>query len=405
MKYSKLISLSIILIFAFLIACQKNTAPVAIFTVEPATGNTGTIFVFDASSSSDAEDQISQLQIRWDWENDGTWDTDFSTQKIIQHQFTASGTYTVILEIKDIEGLRDTYSTQVFISNVNHAPEIPDNPFPVNNSFNNDLNLLFSWLCSDSDGDVLIYDIYFGQNENPALLASDLMNNEFRITGLEQGNLYYWKIIAKDPEGFTTDSPVWQFTTTTGNFAETGTFSDNRDDNTYDIVRIGSQWWFAENLNYDVSGSVCYGGSSENCKLYGSLYNWENSKTSCPDGWHLPTDEEWMLLEINLGMDLADLNKEGRRDSGAVGFKLKSLSGWDYNGNGNNISGFQAFPGGYYSSNHESFFDIGKAANFWTQSKGQDSNAWSRYILYGYTGIYRAEEKTDDLRSVRCIKD
>ena len=69
--------------------------------------------------------------------------------------------------------------------------------------------------------------------------------------------------------------------------------------------------------------------SSENYDVYGALYNWEASKISCPNGWHLPSDEEWMELETGLGMNEADLNKSGVvRESGKIGKKLKALYGW-----------------------------------------------------------------------------
>ncbi|MFH1219367.1 MAG: PKD domain-containing protein [Candidatus Eisenbacteria bacterium] len=84
-----------------------NTAPIASFTVNPTSGTTATVFQFDASSSSDTENPVSALQVRWDWENDGTWDTDWSTAKTASHQYSTPGTKTIRLEVKDTEGAVD----------------------------------------------------------------------------------------------------------------------------------------------------------------------------------------------------------------------------------------------------------------------------------------------------------
>ena len=71
--------------------------PDAYFTVTPESGTTETEFSFDASNSSDFEDPVSSLQVRWDWENDGNWETNYSTTKTATHQYGAAGTYTVHL--------------------------------------------------------------------------------------------------------------------------------------------------------------------------------------------------------------------------------------------------------------------------------------------------------------------
>lgn len=68
-----------------------TTPPTASFTVSPASGTTETDFAFDASASSDAEDAASVLRVRWDWESDGTWDTDYSTAKTAMHRYATAG--------------------------------------------------------------------------------------------------------------------------------------------------------------------------------------------------------------------------------------------------------------------------------------------------------------------------
>jgi len=96
----------------------KNTAPTASFTVNPSTGTTSTEFTFDARGSTDNEDATSLLEIRWDWENDGTWDTNYSTNNIESHQYIEEGTYTITLEVKDSGTLTNTAIEQITVSTI-----------------------------------------------------------------------------------------------------------------------------------------------------------------------------------------------------------------------------------------------------------------------------------------------
>ena len=79
--------------------------PAACFTATPDSGTVETIFLLDASCTSDEETPAAVLEVRWDWEDDGTWDTEWSTAKVTTHQFTTEGTKTVRLQVRDTEGL------------------------------------------------------------------------------------------------------------------------------------------------------------------------------------------------------------------------------------------------------------------------------------------------------------
>jgi hypothetical protein len=98
-----------------------NTGPTAAFTIDPAAGTPGTAFRFDASGSTDAQDPMSALQVRWDWENDGTWDTDWTTAKAAGHPYGTLGTKVVKLEVRDTGGLTGS-TTRVII--VGTAPAV-----------------------------------------------------------------------------------------------------------------------------------------------------------------------------------------------------------------------------------------------------------------------------------------
>jgi len=116
------------LIFDLMPAIQ-NTAPTAAFTVTPSTGTTATTFEFNASGSSDAEDATGDLEVRWDWNNDGVWDTAWSTTKTVQHVFATGGTHSVALIVRDTGGMTDTATTGVIVTDV--IPEFTDAFVPV----------------------------------------------------------------------------------------------------------------------------------------------------------------------------------------------------------------------------------------------------------------------------------
>jgi len=172
------------------------------------------------------------------------------------------------------------------------------------------------------------------------------------------------------------------------------TFTDKRDGKTYKIVRIGGQYWFAENLNYAAAGSVCYDNKAENCAKYGRLYSWETARTACPDGTHLPTDDEWTTLVEDVG---------GWKTAGE---KLKSTAGWNNNGNGTDSYVFSALPGGNgYGEGR--FNDVGYKGLWWSVSADYDADddAWHRIMFNFNECVFRNSAGKWLLFSVRCVLD
>jgi uncharacterized protein (TIGR02145 family) len=171
-------------------------------------------------------------------------------------------------------------------------------------------------------------------------------------------------------------------------------FTDNRDYKKYNMVRIGSQWWMAENLNYNVSGSRCYGDDTGSdtqgyCEIYGRLYDWATAMTVCPAGWHLPSDAEWTTLTNYVGSN--------------AGTKLKAASGWYGDGNGTDDFGFAALPGGNGDSDG-GFFNAGDYGYWWSASEGDASYAYSRNMDY-LENVYASYGGKSGLFSVRCLQD
>jgi uncharacterized protein (TIGR02145 family) len=201
---------------------------------------------------------------------------------------------------------------------------------------------------------------------------------------------------------------------------ETGTVTDV-DGNTYKTVKIGNQWWMAENLkvthyrNGDAipkvtdneqwknlkNGAYCaYGNSKSNAAVYGYLYNWytvNDSRNIAPEGWHVPTDEEWRALVDCLG-----------RESVAGGqLKETGTTHWQMpNTDATNESGFSTLPGGFHGSyGAGNFHDIGENAFFWSATEYDTDNAWLRYLSYNNSGVTRDSHFKRHGFSVRLVRD
>lgn len=204
--------------------------------------------------------------------------------------------------------------------------------------------------------------------------------------------------------------------------AET-TFTDNRDGHIYNSVKIGNQIWMAENLAYlpridKVEDGVFdadrfwvynyFGDSVEEAKTteaytkFGVLYNWTAATKICPAGWHMPTDKEWQEMEASLGMDTQQTSIRKWRQSGDVGKKLKSSSGW-FSNHGTDEFGFRALPAGCRGYN--GFESEHYCGYFWTGSPSSGDNGWRRTICFDEDGIERTEDRRYFGCSVRCIKD
>ena len=185
------------------------------------------------------------------------------------------------------------------------------------------------------------------------------------------------------------------------------TFTDPRDGQVYNIVTIGSQTWFAENLNYQTFNSWWYDNSSANGDVYGRLYTWDAALTACPAGWGLPSDDEWKILESNAdtqyGVGNSEWDGTGYRGYDA-GKRLKTTTGWSSN-TGTDAFGFSALPVGYRNYSSGSFYGIGNGGHWWSSSEYSSSYAWNRYLGYSSGDVYRGYYDKGNGFAVRCLKD
>jgi len=210
---------------------------------------------------------------------------------------------------------------------------------------------------------------------------------------------------------------------------ETGTVTDI-DGNVYQTIKIGEQWWMVENLkvthyrNGDpithapdngawggiTVGAFCnYDNNEDHVAAYGRLYNWyavDDSRNIAPEGWHVPTDEEWKQLEINLGMSLAEAIADGWRGTDEGG-KLKEAGTAHWvspNDGATNESGLTALPGGYrYGSGF--FYKLGEEGSFWSSTVYDSYSGWFHSVSYNSPQIFRSIGALENGYSVRCVRD
>ena len=158
------------------------------------------------------------------------------------------------------------------------------------------------------------------------------------------------------------------------------------------------------------SGANCwYQNKKSNALVYGALYNWYAVYTGklCPNGWRVPTDDEWKDLEgssdtrFHQGDPVWD-NKRGRGED--AGIRLKASSGWSSQGGGTDDLGFSALPGGERCSKGR-FFVAGRSGFWWSSTENSDSTAWYRNMIYGLEDIYRNIHPKWMGFSVRCLRD
>jgi len=205
--------------------------------------------------------------------------------------------------------------------------------------------------------------------------------------------------------------------------------------NIYPTIKIGSQWWMAENLrtltynNGDIIGSTqpatldisgetepeyqwSYGGEEAAVESYGRLYTWytiSDDRGVCPSGWHVPTDAEWTILT-----DYLAGSGFGYEGSGTdIAKSMASAENWIPDGTPgsignspetNNSSGFSAVPGGYRISSGV-FQNTGIYTGWWSMVEKNSVSAWYRALYNNSSMMLRGSSNKRIGFSVRCIRD
>jgi len=180
--------------------------------------------------------------------------------------------------------------------------------------------------------------------------------------------------------------------------AKYGTLQDARDGKSYKTIEIGGKTWMAENLNFSKSsdGSIvldstfCYDDIPANCEKYGRLYQEDEAIKACPDGWRIPTDEEWSALRdaVKFAYGMDDANAP-----------LRAVGIWEDKVSATNASGFSALPAGYRAKTGQCDGE-GTKAYFWGESS---------MLYYGWILSKQYELDKESLirgyyaYSIRCI--
>jgi uncharacterized protein (TIGR02145 family) len=206
---------------------------------------------------------------------------------------------------------------------------------------------------------------------------------------------------------------------------------DSRDGKFYKTVVIGSQTWLAENLNADKfrngdpileaktdeewekagreeRPAWCYYKNAEKNGLnYGKLYNWYaviDPRGLAPEGWHIPTKDEWVEMTVYIGNQLSFGDFRDQSKPLYAGKDMKSLKGWKQNGNGTNKSLFCGLPGGLRVQTAE-FDGLGSVGCWWTSTDAKNSKAFDYYLSCSDEYIVGFSCFKQGGISVRCIKD
>ena len=322
------------------------------------------------------------------------------------------------------------------------------------------LALLFSILLQAGDGSITnihveqrpdgsgLFDVYFdlngaGTNYFIQLAVSfdggsySSINSVYTngdVGPINPGNNKHivWNGLLSHPNSYS-DQAQLRITATTGTFLNTGTPCPGMptvtyEGKTYNTILIGDQCWLKENLNVGVmiqagiaqtdNGIIekyCYNNDEINCDIYGGLYQWNEAmqyvttpgaQGICPPGWHIPTDEEWMVLEgtVDSQYEVDNPIWETTGDRGFdVGKNLKSTNNWSSGGNGVDYYGFSALPGGYVSG--ATSLSIGFRGYWWTSDPLTESFKLKREIDRLRDDVNRSNLSHTRGLSVRCIRD
>jgi uncharacterized protein (TIGR02145 family) len=264
----------------------------------------------------------------------------------------------------------------------------------------------------------------FGYN-----LGDELMFSAYALTAI--GNLGS-NVVVDDPEV----SSIYEFDIIEGIRCPGMPTITDPDGNTYYTIQIGDQCWMNENLktttysngtpiphvpdpvewgNMTTGAYVWYENDTSMKDKYGGLYNWFTAIDNnglCPEGWHVPSNNEWTTLTDFLGGTISPTGnklKSCRQVNSPLGGDCNTINHPYWNENethyGTDDYGFSGLPGGL-RNNDGSFQSIGFGGYWWTSTENNQQHAWIRFLYFniGAVGMSDFNEKLGG-RSIRCLKD
>jgi uncharacterized protein (TIGR02145 family) len=205
------------------------------------------------------------------------------------------------------------------------------------------------------------------------------------------------------------------------------------DGNSYKTIKIGTQEWLAENLKttrYNDGSAIplvtgenewsrlttpgyCWYNNDEAVfkNIYGGYYNWfaVNTGKLCPSGWHVPTEDDWKVFKLFLGMTLEQV-EAGYFTETTVGNKIKETGTFNWaegSVTSTNESGFTALPGGRRSTGPATFGGEGGGAGWWSASEFLPSHAVLSHWVGSSDGrIFKSDMLVKSYGlNIRCVKD
>lgn len=169
-------------------------------------------------------------------------------------------------------------------------------------------------------------------------------------------------------------------------------YKDPRDKQKYRTIKVGSRLWLADNLNYKMDGSFCYKDDESQCMAYGRLYTWDAAVNACPQGFYLPTDDDFQSLWQAAG---ADFN---------AAYLLKAAYGWSGETNGSDTLKFSAMPAGNRFDD-ETYGNLSKFAFFWSSEASKEKQNARVWYMTSKSMAFSFMNKPKIFGfSVRCVQ-
>lgn len=188
----------------------------------------------------------------------------------------------------------------------------------------------------------------------------------------------------------------------------------------YYYTKIGNLEWFRNNLGVRKGGAP-YGNADIMSDVFGRFYNHEDAMAACPEGWRLPTEEDWLALGKAAGAESEKYEViEGVAARLMADAKFNGVTMWDYwpaVGTITNESGFSAIPAGYLNLGtrnetgeypESSSYGVYEYAAFWTADsvEGEEGMAYYRYMMATQPDLFISKgDKANFGASVRCVRD